>query len=956
MHSNSRTYFDASAGETATHTSSSLSPKKSSTLVSYPALPQVLKTRDLVALFVLTLVFLSNTSGVQFGGASIFLYWALGLATFLLPCVYITQWLMKRFPGAGGHYLWSIQVQGRQWSFLSAFCAWLPCVLATLSLFATYLALVQLLSPKLFSTLWFPVLCIVLIVVLAIAITCLPMRWLKNILLALMIVYIAVFALLGTAGIYWLLTGHHAASSFTTPGNWQPSTSNVAVYGIVILALLGADTPLFLSGEISGGATGTPRTRSFVWWGLALSFLAYIAGSFGIFTIVPPAQAGNLVASVQALDIAFGHTIATIATVALLLGQLGIASVYILVTSRMLVVVAADRRLPAALTHSNRYGVPLRSILIQGLIIFCAALFSLVLAPGIFITQYTASDLALVIYNVLQACASVLWTLSSMQLLAFPVYLLLIRKETVPSRQRVLLLICGFIGIVASLIGIWDTIYSSWIPSILPNTRWTEMVALVAAVSLIFGWTLSEIPRIRALLSEQRQLTKQERQVRAQLQAAYERQEALVKQLQESHDEQNILVEQQKVLLDEVDRLYREHAQAALTDAVTGLPNHRAIMSRLDEEIARCKRTTLSCAVLFVDLDHFKQVNDTWGHRAGDAILREMATRLHAVIRTQDFVGRYGGEEFALILTESDLLPTIEIAERLRVAVNGTPYLWQGEESEQPTPIAVTASIGIALFGLHATTREELLEHADQAMYAAKQAGRDCVRVASIADENVLSTNERQPMPAIEETTTVQVLTTVASIHDPDTGDHAHRLVRWAEAIARRLQRPEEELHLVRLAALLHDIGKIGIPDAILHKPGPLTNDEWTIMRQHPKMGEHILAQAGGVFIALSRIVVAHHERWDGQGYPARLAKDQIPLAARILAVVDSFDAMTSQRPYRKPLTWAEARVELLRCAGSQYDPQVVEVFLSILEEQEHKTLPSPRTLESASEEHAVTK
>jgi HD-GYP domain-containing protein (c-di-GMP phosphodiesterase class II) len=157
-------------------------------------------------------------------------------------------------------------------------------------------------------------------------------------------------------------------------------------------------------------------------------------------------------------------------------------------------------------------------------------------------------------------------------------------------------------------------------------------------------------------------------------------------------------------------------------------------------------------------------------------------------------------------------------------------------------------------------------------------------------------------------------------------------MVAFAEATARVLNRSEEEIHLIRLGALLHDIGKIGIPDVILHKPGPLTTEEWAVMRLHPKIGQYILSQAGGVFIALASIVAAHHERWDGQGYPVGLSHEAIPLAARILTVIDSYDAMTSDRVYRAAMSPLAARAELERCAGSQYDPAVVVAFLKVLD------------------------
>jgi HD-GYP domain-containing protein (c-di-GMP phosphodiesterase class II) len=147
--------------------------------------------------------------------------------------------------------------------------------------------------------------------------------------------------------------------------------------------------------------------------------------------------------------------------------------------------------------------------------------------------------------------------------------------------------------------------------------------------------------------------------------------------------------------------------------------------------------------------------------------------------------------------------------------------------------------------------------------------------------------------------------------------------------------RSEDEVALLRLAAQLHDIGKIGIPEAILQKPGPLSEDEWEVMRRHPQIGQQVLAQARGQFGLVSHIVVAHHERWDGQGYPYRLAQQEIPLGARILSVIDSYDAMTSARPYREALSADVAREELVRCAGSQFDPQVVEAFLKVLQGQD---------------------
>ena len=475
-----------------------------------------------------------------------------------------------------------------------------------------------------------------------------------------------------------------------------------------------------------------------------------------------------------------------------------------------------------------------------------------------------------------------------------------------------------------------------------------------------------EIAHLRSVVNEQR--------------GEIDREVALRVRLQDAYDEQRLLVQQQQELLAEVDRLYKEQAQTAVTDAITALPNHRALMNRLEEELAHCRRVDRSCAILFIDIDHFKRVNDTWGHRAGDAVLHEIGARLclaqkvrkrvrsavsvgqgsrhygqytyppdflstaRSIMRKEDFVGRYGGEEFAIILTNTGLSGARVVAERLRVAIARKPCFWEAGGGQADVPIPVTVSIGVAVYKLHGLTREALVESADRAMYRAKRSGRNCIRMAEVKE----SVPRQEIQPVLEaprhvhmlEAGTVRVLTAIASAHDQGTDAHAHRLVHLAEATARELGRSEEEVHLIRLAALLHDIGKISIPDAILHKPGPLTDEEWAIMRRHPQVSWEILKQAGGIFHLLAHIVVAHHERWDGRGYPNGLAQESIPIGARIIAVVDSYDAMTSRRVYREPLTIEQAKTELRRCAGSQYDPQVVAAFLRVLDEQEQGMLP----------------
>ena len=261
--------------------------------------------------------------------------------------------------------------------------------------------------------------------------------------------------------------------------------------------------------------------------------------------------------------------------------------------------------------------------------------------------------------------------------------------------------------------------------------------------------------------------------------------------------------------------------------------------------------------------------------------------------------------------------------------------------------------MGVAVYQEHGSTREVLIEAADSAMYFAKHTGRNRVCLAGEEFAAVQKVLAKAKDGQMSEGLVAQALSDVAQVHDRETSGHAQRMVRLTEATARVLGRSDEELHLIRLAALLNDIGKIGIPDTILHKPGPLTEEEWAVMSRHPEIGRQVLVQAGGIFVLLSRVVGAHQERWDGSGYPYGLAREAIPLGARILTVVNAYDAMTSQRPYREALPEALARAELKRCAGSQFDPQVVDAFLRGLDAQEqpaeHRQVEEPQQQASPS-------
>ena len=284
-------------------------------------------------------------------------------------------------------------------------------------------------------------------------------------------------------------------------------------------------------------------------------------------------------------------------------------------------------------------------------------------------------------------------------------------------------------GGLSSLVCTLSPLLSDWPLLFFSHNHWFALVLLGIGGSLVLAWESSELPRRSALVRAKAQSLAREKALHEELQHSYRRECELNNQLRGAYDEQQVSLRNQQMLIREVNRLYEEQKQAALTDAMTGLPNHRAFIERLEAEIARCGREESSLLLLFFDLDHFKAINDSWGHQVGDAILQEVAQRLRKALHPGDLVGRYGGEEFALISVGATLAQARSEGERLRQVIGGAPYHEQGV-GKAPRHIHLTASIGVAASGVHETQLEELIEQADLAMYQAKLAGRDSVRVA----------------------------------------------------------------------------------------------------------------------------------------------------------------------------------------------------------------------------------
>jgi diguanylate cyclase (GGDEF)-like protein len=337
----------------------------------------------------------------------------------------------------------------------------------------------------------------------------------------------------------------------------------------------------------------------------------------------------------------------------------------------------------------------------------------------------------------------------------------------------------------------------------------------------------------------------------------------------------------------------RELETAATSDSLTGLPNRRQLMADLE---GRAARHADPAVLLLFDLDGFKNYNDAFGHLAGDALLTRLGQALERSVRPHGRAYRLGGDEFC-VLAEAGARAEVE---RLAPAA----LVERGDGFE------VTSSFGTVAIPAEAAGSSEALLIADQRMYAHKNSGRATARRQS----------------------TDVLLRALAERH-PSLEGHLGGVAQLADAVGRHLGLEGDALDHVRVAAELHDVGKVAIPDAILNKPGPLDDDEWAFMRRHTLIGERIVAAAPALG-TVAKLVRASHERWDGDGYPDRTAGKDIPLGARIVAVCDAYDAIVADRAYRRGRSAAEAMDELQRCAGAQFDPAVVAAFAAVLAAQ----------------------
>jgi diguanylate cyclase (GGDEF)-like protein len=353
---------------------------------------------------------------------------------------------------------------------------------------------------------------------------------------------------------------------------------------------------------------------------------------------------------------------------------------------------------------------------------------------------------------------------------------------------------------------------------------------------------------------------------------------------------------------------------------MTGLFNRRHAMETVEHELARSGRQGSAVGILMFDVDRFKRINDAHGHTSGDAVLIEVARRLRRGVREWDTVARVGGEEFCVIApgmeTESEVA---ELGDRLRKTV-AERAIQVGSGLALP----VTVSVGAALVHDGDGSAEHALDCADRALYAAKRRGRNRICSFSRLDQGDLRAEQPECLHLAE------ALAVASDLREGVPTHHSREVAERGAAVAEHLGLTDDEVLRVRLGGWLHDVGKMAVPDGILTKPGKLTDEEWEIIRTHPAVGDELLQNFPELALACTG-VRHHHERYDGAGYPDGLAGENIPLDARILAAVDAYSTMISERPYKKARTGSDAIVELRRCAGTHFDPQVVDALITVV-------------------------
>lgn len=376
---------------------------------------------------------------------------------------------------------------------------------------------------------------------------------------------------------------------------------------------------------------------------------------------------------------------------------------------------------------------------------------------------------------------------------------------------------------------------------------------------------------------------------------------------------------------DEIQKKNQELEILATRDALTGCLNRRAFFDRMQPLLEQHLKDARPISCFMVDVDHFKSVNDTYGHHTGDEVLRAVSKQLRDLFEGRHIVCRYGGEEFCVVLSGLELDEAHEEAERTRLAIMNIRL-------EDPAELRLTASIGVSETRFGATEVQDLINQADECLYVAKRGGRnqsvlfDPDRVSVLGEEGPQTKSVADPDLMRLPFTAVNALVSALAYRDPGTAEHSRRVANLCVKAAKGLL-CQRDTYVLEIAALLHDVGKIGIPDTVLHKPGPLDENEWKIMRRHNSVGIDMIA---GTFhcTELENMIRTHHAISGERKSSRKFDLESIPLAARLLNIADAYDSMVSDQSYRRGCSPEQAIAELRRDSGTQFDPQLVEVFI----------------------------
>lgn len=364
-------------------------------------------------------------------------------------------------------------------------------------------------------------------------------------------------------------------------------------------------------------------------------------------------------------------------------------------------------------------------------------------------------------------------------------------------------------------------------------------------------------------------------------------------------------------------------------DGLTEVYNHRYFRDTLKEKVALSKKSNKHVSMVFVDIDYFKHYNDLNGHQMGDEVLKTIGKILRENLRENDISARYGGEEFAIILPDTTEDQAVLIADKIRRIIESTKFV--GEEN-QPSGV-LTASMGISVYPDKAKDDVTLIKSADDALYRAKFFMKNRVETyTSILDEISVDIDEGD----IELVASIKTLISVINAKDRYTYGHSERVVLYSRLLAEKLNLNEEDKKTLIYSAYMHDIGKINISKEILTKSMPLTDEEWENLKKHPEDGIEIIKPVKSLENVLP-IILHHHEKYNGTGYPSKLKREEIPYLSRVLCVVDSFDAMTSNRPYNVRKTYEQAIEEIKKYKGIQFDPEIADKFIEVINENKNK-------------------